>query len=130
MRRSSVPGTSRTVWPGSVRGLGCSCASAFGDLVGDVLHQLPPSATFKSCCPPQMPKTGRSAATAPLVMASSNAVRRSLVVTLACRDGGAEERGIDIERAAGDDQPMDEREIGGGEVGLVRQQDRQARRRR
>ena len=78
-----------------------------GDRVGDVLDQVPPSATARSCSPPQMPSTGMS-------RAERAPRQRQLGFGAAFleRDGRvpvgvAVEGGIDVEGAAGDDQRVD-----------------------
>src|SRR3984893_11946474 len=85
MRCSSVPGTTRTVCPGSSRGFGWRCATLPGTSSGMCWIKVPPSTTFRSCWPPQIPSTGIPLASAPFVAVYSKAVRRSFVVTLGWR---------------------------------------------
>ena len=106
-----VPAITRTVCPGSFRGFGWRCATQPGTSSGMCWIRVPPSTTFNSCWPPQIPSTGIPLARAPLAAASSKAVRRSLVLTLGWRVGCTEQRRIDVEAAAGDDEPVDLIEI-------------------
>src|SRR5208283_868906 len=85
MRASRLPGRIATLWPGSCRALGCSCARASGRTSGMCWISVPPRATASSCWPPQMPSTGISRASAPRSRASSASVRVALSVTVACR---------------------------------------------
>ena len=57
-RAAACPARPSPMWPGSLRGLGCSCASASATESGMCWISLPPSTTCRSCWPPQMPSTG------------------------------------------------------------------------
>jgi hypothetical protein len=83
--RSRLPALIATVWPGWLRGFGCSWASGPLMASGMCWISVPPRATCRSCWPPQMPRIGMSASSAPRVIASSKAVRRSLVRTVGWR---------------------------------------------
>ena len=108
-----------------VTGIRCSWARAPGTSSGMCWISVPPSTTCSSCWPPQMPSTGMFRSSARQVMVHSNAVRASLVLTVECRSA-AEQRRIDVESAAGHDQPLDQRQIVLGPLELVRQQHRRA----
>ena len=110
---SCVPCATFTAWPGSLRGLGCSCASALGDRVGDVLDQLAAQHDVQQ------------------LLAAADAQHRLVAVERALGDGelegGAAVLGddrrvpraaavvgrIDVEGAAGHDQRVDALEIVG-----------------
>src|SRR5260370_158536 len=77
---SCVPLATLTVWPGSLRGLGCSWASASATDSGICWISLPPSTTCSSCWPPQMPSTGLLAASAPSVTPTAQAPRPDPIV--------------------------------------------------
>ncbi len=100
-------GDDRTAWPGSSRGLGCSCARASAIASGMCWISVPPSATASNCWPPQMPSTGMSRASAPCTKASSVAVRSSFSVTVRVAAVLAVHRRIDVEGAAGHHQGVD-----------------------
>ena len=131
-RRSGAAGcrgATFTVWPGSLRGLGCSCASASATESGMCWISLPPSTTCSSCWPPQMPSTGlfcgqRALGDAELEGGAAVLGDHGRVLRAAAVVGR-----VDVERAAGHDQRVDPLEIVGDPVGLVRQRHRQATRR-
>ena len=118
----------RTRWPGSSRGFGCSCGERVRDLVRNVLDQRAAEYDVQQ------------------LLAAADAEHRHVPVErLACnrpfeggarvlgRDrrvplGRAEQRRVDIEGAAGDDQAMDEHQVVLRPVRLMRQQHRQSAR--
>ena len=85
---------------------------------------VPPSATFISCWPPQMPSEGTAPRCAARVMANSKAVRRSLVVTVSCLVAAPKRVGVHVEGAAGDDEAVHRLQEALRKVRLVRQRDR------
>ena len=118
------------MWPGSVRGFGCSCASAPGISSGmcwieraaqrDVQQLLPAAdAEHRPVGRHGVARDRKLEGGAAVLGGDARVARRR-----------AEERGIDIERAAGDDEPLHQRQILRRLVGLVRQQDGHAARRR
>jgi len=125
---AECPRSSATTWPAAAW-IGLLMGEAPGTSSGMCWIRVPPSATFMSCWPPQMPSTGTSASTARRVIASSKAVRRVLGGDRWVTLPRAEQRGVHIEGAAGHQQGVDEIEIGFRLLRLVRQQHGKAGRR-
>ena len=126
MRCSSVPGTTMTSWPGSVRGFGCSCASAVGTRVRDVLDQRAAEHDVEQLLPAADAEHRHVALDGTLGDRPLEPGAPLLGLDRRVPLGGAVEGGIDVEGAAGDDEAVDHARDRSDELGLVRQRDRQA----
>ena len=126
MRCSSVPRAMATGWPGSWRGLGCSCSSASAIAVGDVLDQraaerhrqklLAAADAEHRHVARQRPVGERQFGGGAALLQGHRRVPVAVAV----------QRGIDVECAAGDDQRVDAVQVLRRQRCIVRQRDRQA----